>query len=103
MKAKIRFNPLASTDLQEIREYLMEDNPGAAVRIVQDIITKIETLADFPELGSPLTLRIRQKSRYRYLVCGQYLTFYIYRDGIVSIQRILHCKRNFKALLLDDD
>ena len=103
MKAKIRFNPVASTDLQEIREYLVEDNPGAAVRIIRDIITKIETLADFPEIGSPLASRIRQKSRYRYLVCGQYLAFYIYEDGIVSVQRILHCKRNFKALLLDDN
>jgi plasmid stabilization system protein ParE len=103
MRAKIRFNPIASTDLQEIKEYLMEDNPGAAGRIIQNIVAKIETLAYFPEMGPPLTSRIRQKSKYRYLVCGQYLAFYIYEDGIVSIQRILHCKRNFEALLLDDN
>ncbi|HBQ25189.1 MAG TPA: type II toxin-antitoxin system mRNA interferase toxin, RelE/StbE family [Syntrophomonas sp.] len=103
MKAKIRFNPVASTDLQEIREYLMEDNPGVAVRIIQNIVVKIEALADFPEMGSSLASRIRQKSKYRYLVCGQYLAFYIYEDGIVYVQRILHCKRNFEALLLDDN
>ena len=72
MRAKIRFNPIASTDLQEIKEYIIEDNPGAAIRIVQDIVAKIEALADFPELGSPLASKIGQKSKYRYLVCGQY-------------------------------
>ncbi len=103
MRAKIRFNPVASTDLQEIKEYIDEDNPGASVKSVQDIVAKIEALADSPEMGPPLASRIRQKSKYRYLVCGQYLAFYIYEDGIVSVQRILHCKRNFEALLLDDN
>ncbi|HHV16333.1 MAG TPA: type II toxin-antitoxin system RelE/ParE family toxin [Gelria sp.] len=103
MKVNIRFNPVAITDLQKIREYLMEDNPEAAVRIIQNIVTKIEALADFPEMGPPLASRVRQKSKYRYLVCGQYLAFYIYEDGMVSVQRILHCKRNYEALLLDDN
>ena len=75
----------------------------AGIRTIQDIISKIEILVEFPEIGSLLAPRIRQKSKYRYLVCGQYLTFYSYEDGLVSVQRILHAKRVYTALLLDDN
>ena len=102
MGAKLRFNPVATIDLQEIKDYLSEENSIAAINTVQDIISKIEVLVDFPEMGSLLAPRIRRKSQYRYLVCGQYLAFYVYEDGIVSVQRILHAKRNFISLLLED-
>lgn len=102
MGAKLRINPVAAIDLQEIKDYLSEDNPEAAIKTVQDIISKIETLIDFPEMGSLFAPRIKQKSKYRYLVCAQYLVFYVYEDGIVYVQRILHAKRNFALLLLDD-
>jgi len=85
MGAKIRFNPIASIDLQEIKDYLIEDNLEVAIKTIRDIISKIEALVDFPEMESPLAPRIRQKSKYRYLVCGQYLAFCVYVDGIVSV------------------
>jgi toxin ParE1/3/4 len=40
----------------------------AGIRTIQDIISKIEILVEFPEIGSLLVPRIRQKSKYRYLV-----------------------------------
>lgn len=103
MGIKIRFNPIATEDLQDIKAYLSEENYTIAAKTIRDIISNIEVLADFPEMGSPLASRIKQKSKYRYLVCGQYMVFYIYEEGIVSIQRILHAKRNYISLLLDDD
>ncbi len=48
-----------------------------------------------------LMYKIRLKSKYRYVICGQYLIFYIYEDNTVSIQRILHGKRDYMALLQD--
>ncbi|HCF51123.1 MAG TPA: type II toxin-antitoxin system mRNA interferase toxin, RelE/StbE family [Syntrophomonas sp.] len=98
---KIRINPVAGTDLQEIKDFLMGKNPSAAVETVRLIISKIEALTDFPEMGSPLAPRIKQPSRYRYVICEQYLIFYIFEDNIVSVQRVLHAKRNIASLLLD--
>ena len=103
MEAKIRFNPIATTDLQEIKEYLSEENAATAVKTIREIISNVEALADFPEMGSPLAPRIKQKSKYRYLVCGQYLVFYIYEEGIVFVQRVLHAKCNYISLLIDDN
>lgn len=99
MKAKIRINPVATADLQEIKSYIAEDNIDAATKVVKEIIEKIESLAEFPEIGTMLMYKIRLKSRYRYVICGQYLIFYIYEDDIVSIQRILHGKRDYMKLL----
>lgn len=99
MGVNIRINPVATTDLQEIKNFIAEDNIEAAIKIVKDIIEKIESLAEFPEMGAMLMYKIRLMSKYRYITCGQYLIFYIYEDGIVSIQRILHGKRDYMSLL----
>lgn len=101
MSAKIRINPVATADIQEIKSYIAEDNIDAATKVVNEIIGKIESLAEFPEVGTMLMYKIRLKSKYRYVICGQHLIFYIYEDNTVSIQRILHGKRDYIALLQD--
>ncbi len=99
MGAKIRINPVATADLQEIKNFIAEDNINAATKAVKEIIEKIESLVEFPEIGTMLMYKIRLKSKYRYIICGQYLIFYIYEDDIVSIQRILQGKRDYMSLL----
>lgn len=103
MGVKIRINPVASTDLQEIKNYISESSVEVATKIIKDIIEKIEGLADFPEMGTKLMHKIRLKSKYRYIICGQYLIFYIYENDIVSIQRVLHGKRDYISLLMNDN
>ncbi len=103
MGTKIRINPLATADLQEIKKYISEDSGEDAVKTVKDIIEKIERLVDFPEMGTMLMYKIRYKSKYRYIICGQYIIFYIYEENIVSIQRILHGKRDYMSLLKNDN
>lgn len=51
MKFKIRINPVAIADVQEIIAYIAEDNPAAAERIGKEIYSKVEKLADFPQIG----------------------------------------------------
>lgn len=102
MGAKIRINPIVTTDLQEIKDYIAQDNPDAALRTVRSIISKIESLAEFPLMGAALAQKIKVKSNYRYLVEGNYLIFYIYEGDMVSIQRVLHAKRDYLTLLSDE-
>lgn len=103
MRVKIRINPLANTDLQEIKNYISDDSVEASTKVVKDIIEKIESLGDFPEMGTMLMYKIKIKSKYRYIICGQYLIFYIYENDIVSIQRVLHGKRDYMLLLKNDN
>lgn len=103
MDVKIRINPIANTDLQEIKKYISEDSGEAATKIVNAIIEKIESLAHFPEMGMMLMDKIKLKSKYRYIICDKYLIFYIYERNIVSIQRILHGKRDYMSLLKNNN
>jgi plasmid stabilization system protein ParE len=43
MSRKIRINPVATSDLQEIKSYIAEDNIDAATKVIKEIIEKIET------------------------------------------------------------
>lgn len=40
MGVKIRVNPIAAADLQEIKDYIAQDNPDAAQKTVKDIVSK---------------------------------------------------------------
>ena len=55
--------------------------------MVNTIYSKIEKLADFPEMGASLNSKINIKTAYRYLVCGNYLIFYKIEGKFVSVYR----------------
>jgi toxin ParE1/3/4 len=44
-------HPEAFTDLDDIREYIAEDNPGAADRVITEIFDGIRELVAFPHQG----------------------------------------------------
>jgi len=49
--AKIRWSREAEQWLKEIYEYISQDNPTAAGKVVSGIYEKAQVLIDFPELG----------------------------------------------------
>jgi addiction module RelE/StbE family toxin len=103
MKYKIRINPLVITDIEEIRDYIAEDNPQAAMRIVNTIYSSIEKLGTFPEMGAPLSSRINLKTDYRYLICDNYLIFYKIEKETVSVYRVLNGSRDYLSILFKND
>lgn len=48
---RIIWSPLAANRLEEIFEYISNDNPIAAEKLVENIFKKIETLTKYPERG----------------------------------------------------
>lgn len=89
MKYKIRINPVAIADVLEMKAYIAEDNPQAASKMGNTIYSRIEKLADFPEMGASLSSKINIKTDYRYLVCGNYLIFYKIKGEVGA--RPNHC------------
>ena len=103
MKLKIRINPVAIADVQEIKAYIAEDNPGAAAKMGNAIYSKIEKLADFPEMGASLSAKINIKTDYRLLVCGVYLIFYKIEGEFVSVYRVLNGVRDYLSILFTEE
>lgn len=50
---KLRYTPRARADLAEIHDYIAQENPGAARRIVMLIRKASESLLENPQIGRP--------------------------------------------------
>ena len=99
--ADISFSPAAVQDIKDIKSYIADElcSEQAAINTVDKIMKRIRQLADFPELGAPLSSIIDIEVPYRFLVCGNYTTFYKTDGAKVFIIRILYGKRNFMQIL----
>ena len=98
-KYKVLFYPIAYNDLDEIFDYILEDNHSTAIETIDQIQAAIEKLITFPKIGSiPKDLRLQQMD-YRMLVVDDYLVFYVVDEDAVRIRRILHGSRNYSHLM----
>ena len=98
MSYKLRINPIVQQDLKDIKEYIEKDDPVAALKVINELLGKMDLLRQFPELGKMLMYKIKTNTKYRYVVVESYLIFYIFEDNIISIQRILHGSRDYISL-----
>jgi toxin ParE1/3/4 len=86
--AEIGWTEEALRWLEDVFEYIAEDNPQAAASTVQGIYDRVQELARFPEIGS----RYVASSRHvRILLYGHYRIAYLVKDdGNVDILGVFH-------------
>ena len=98
-KHRIKYLPVAQRDLVEIIEYIKIDSPVSASEFLDRFDKTVVKLEDFPLMGQiPKDKRLRNLN-YRILVIDNYLVFYVVKNTIVEIRRILHGKRRYSFLL----
>ena len=100
-KYQIRYLPIAEKDLKEILSYIQNDNPEAALNLLNEIDENILQLKSFPYKGKAPEDDYLQSKGYRMLVIKTYIVFYVVDENIkeIEIRRILHGKRKYKFLL----
>jgi addiction module RelE/StbE family toxin len=88
---RLRWTHLAEQDLDAIAQYIGQDSPAAAARVVLELIDQAETLLPaHPAIGRPgRVLGTRE------LVIGNlpYIVAYRVRDKEIEILRVLHTSR----------
>ncbi len=89
------FSPMAVEDLDGILEYIARDNPAAAVRFVETLKEKCNTLARFPLLGAS---RDQLAERLRVFSVGNYAIYYRPEGESLRIERVLHGARDADTL-----
>ena len=84
---RIIWSETAIANLIEIRQYIERDQPAAARRIAQRIVTSVELLADHPHLGRPG----REPETRELIVAGTpyIIPYRIHRDRL-AILAVLH-------------
>ena len=97
----VRLTAAAENDLEQIADYIAQDNPKQALSFVLALRDKCLGLADAP-YGFPLVTRY-ERHGIRRRVHGNYLIFYRVAGDHISVIHVLHGARDYAALLLDGD
>jgi len=98
-KYDIELLPAAYSDLDEIFDYIMLDNPKAAGRMLDNIMRSLRRLENYPHSGAPLLEQSLKKFTFRMVVVDPYVVFYRFINNKVFVYRILHGARNYAYLL----
>ena len=94
-KPRIRWTEPASQDLDDIADYIGQDSPAAASRVILELIERVEaSLPDHPASG-----RAGRVLGTRELVIGNlpYVVAYRVRDFDLEIIRVLHTSRRWPS------
>ena len=104
MKYKLRYSIESRRDLDGIWDYIATElqNISAATRIVNAIMDAAEQLIDFAEMGTLLSSIANVESDYRFLVHGNYLTFYRVQGDEVYVDRVIYGRRDYLRILFGD-
>ncbi len=86
--AKIRWSHEAEQWLREIYEYIAQDNPTAAGKVVSGIYDKAQLLSDFPKIG--YKYREEPDGEVRILLYGHYRIAYIITDNFIDVLGVFH-------------
>lgn len=92
---RVALLPRADRDLDDIYDWIAEDDPDAAARHVQRLTAAALSLRDFPMRGMA---RPEIGESARSLVVGRYLVLYRVEDGRVEIVRFVHGARDVGGL-----
>ncbi len=88
---KVSFTPEAVADLKRLREFIESKNPIAAQRIANELLSGIEKLKAFPQIGLKV-IRAPQPNLVRDLFIGNYTVRYIIGRNEIFILRMWHGK-----------
>jgi plasmid stabilization system protein ParE len=86
--AEIRWTEEAVKWLRKIYDYISEDNPIAAQKVIEGIYEKTQILESFPEIG--YKYRDEPDGQVRILLFGHYRIAYLIKQDAVEILGIFH-------------
>ncbi len=94
----------AQNDLLEIKAYIEEElrNPSAALATVSRITKSLHILQNHAQAGASLSSIADIESDYRFIVSGNYISFYRAYGNEVFIDRILYARRDYMRILFGD-
>lgn len=93
--SQYRVSDVARSDLEAIWLFIAQDNPEAADRFIQVIVSRFPMLASMPKAGRQ---REELSARLRSFPVGNYVIFYRPMENGIAIVRVLHGARDFPPL-----
>ena len=86
---RLTYSQEAVADLVRLRAFISDHDLSAAARIAADLITRIDHLYQFPEMGRSVA-EAPQPDTVRDFTFGKYVVRYTVHDSALVILRIWH-------------
>ena len=99
---KLRINPIVAEDLKKIKEFIAEDNEEMAVKTIQEIYARFETIQQFPYMVADLAKRVSFWTDYKYVICGNYVVLYKIGKEYVEIYRVVNRYQDITKIFLSN-
>ena len=93
----IQYSPEAIDDLVRLREFIEVNNPYAAKRVAERLLSGIEKLEVFPVIGLPVQIS-PEPEKVRDLFITNYTIRYLIGEDSIYILRVWHGKEIEKDL-----
>jgi toxin ParE1/3/4 len=89
---RIRWTPIAASDLKATHEYISEDSVTSANKVISRILSSVEMLERYPRLGREGRL---EGTRELTISNTPFIVFYRIRRNQVEILGVLHAARKW--------
>lgn len=100
-KYQVLWSNVAENDLKSIIEYIADDNPSNAIKILKKIKKKAASLYNLPERGRIVPeLRDQGILLYRELVIPPWRILYRVSENNVYVLSVFDSRRNIEDILL---
>ena len=83
----------AVSDLERLRAFIAENDPSAAQRIGERLVTQVDKLLFMPKMGRPVEAA-PDKEMIRDMIFGNYIVRYAATPNAVYILRVWHHYEN---------
>jgi plasmid stabilization system protein ParE len=93
---RLRISPCVPGDLEEIAEYIAQDSPRHAARMLRVIHARMKKIAQQPEI---YRLRPEIGAEARLATVGNYIILFRIRQDTVRIERVVHGGRDLIMVL----
>lgn len=86
---RLVYSQEAVADLVRLRTFIANDDPTAATRVAADLVTRIDSLCAFPEIGCSVS-QAPEPDAIRDFIFGKYVVRYTVHGTAVVILRVWH-------------
>lgn len=101
-KYSVQWTASAQEDLKQVVDYLAQEDPSLALRILERIKGKAADLYAFPDRGRVVPeLKLHGSSLYREIILLPWRIIYRIADSTVYVTAVLDSRRNIEDVLLE--